>query len=305
MRFASAQVASRYPLPVAGTLDWQRIGSRHRACLPLPPVAADQIIVPSFSMLGAADYGFQFALEAGGHRWALAAINSEPLLEETRDGALATHVDYFQTARAIDDAQLLLEVTSASAPTDYLLTVGVRAPRIDPAAGTRTSRRLPVPPLTQLTAPRTIRRHICSPTCVTMVLRHYGVDTHLGDVARRCYHHPTRMFGVWPAALHTASRHGVIGAVEPFADTDTAAELADASIPLITSIRFAAGALTGAPQNSTGGHLVVATGWDTERVFVNDPCARDPRDVCTSYLRDEFARAWLTHRGAGYVLLPP
>ena len=68
--------------------------------------------------------------------------------------------------------------------------------------------------------------------------------------------------------------------------------------------RHGAGELAGA-HNHTSGHLVVGTGWTDDQVHVNDSRARDPRDVCTSFARDEFARAWLRHRGASYIILPP
>jgi hypothetical protein len=318
MRFASGDVAQRYPLPIDGQLSWQRTkrsaDNLHRVELPIPQLPKGYILVPSFSMIGASDYGFQFTLASAKRSWALAPIgpngpNAPSGTNAPRAGnpgkALATHIDYFQASRTVSDMRLTLEVHSERPPERYLLTVAARPAQISPEPGQRTSRRLTVSPLSQMTAPRNIRNHICSPTCVTMVLRHHGVTTHLKEVTRLCYHAQSRMFGVWPAALHAASRFGAIGAVETFSSTDVAAEIAERNIPLIASIRHAAGELAGACTERTGGHLVVCTGWTNDQAHVNDSRARDPRDVCTSYDRAEFARAWLRHRGASYVLLAP
>lgn len=316
MRFASADIAPRYPLPIDGQLSWQSskdgAGNLHRVDLPIPELPKGYILVPSFSMIGTGgDYGFQFTLATPKRTWALAPIGlttpmkKDALRTENPGKALTTHIDYFQASRAIGNLRLRLEVVSALPPERYLLTVAARPAEMSPEPGQRTSRRLAVAPLSQLTAPRTIRAHICSPTCVTMLLRHHGVTTHIGEVTRLCYHAQSRMFGVWPAALHAASRFGAIGAVETFSSTDLAAEIVDQDIPLVASIRHAAGELAGACNERTSGHLVVCTGWTNDLVHVNDSRARDPRDVCTSYARAEFARAWLRHRGASYIILPP
>lgn len=310
MRFASADIASRYPLPIDDQLSWSSssdgAGNLHRVELPIPELPKGYILVPSFSMIGSGgDYGFQFTLATPKRTWALAPIGTDTLRAENPGKRLATHIDYFQASRTTGDLRLTLDVVSARPPERYLLTVAARPVEMPPQTGERTSRRLAVAPLSQLTAPRNIRSHICSPTCVTMVLRHHGVTTHIGEIAPLCYHARCGMFGVWPAALHAASRFGAIGAVETFSSTDVAAGIIDQDIPVIASIRHAAGELAGACNDRTSGHLVVCTGWTADQVYVNDSRARDPRDVCTSFARAEFARAWLGHRGASYVILPP
>jgi hypothetical protein len=310
MRFASADIASRYPLPIDDKLSWcssnDSAANLHRVELPIPELPRGYLLVPSFSMIGSGgDYGFQFTLATRNRTWALAPIGTGTLRAENPGKALTTHIDYFQANRATGELRLTLEVVSARPPDRYLLTLAARPVEMSPEPGQRVSRRLAVAPLSQLTAPRNIRHHICSPTCVTMLLRHHGVATHIGEIAPLCYHAGSRMFGVWPAALHAASRFGAIGAVETFSSTDVAAQIVDQDIPLIASIRHAAGELTGACNDHTSGHLVVCTGWSDDQVHVNDSRARDPRDVCTSFARTEFARAWLRHRGASYIILPP
>lgn len=304
-RFASRDVGDRYPLPNLGALDWSTSGSRHRVAIPVEELPAGHILVPSFSLIGAGAYAFQFSLAHADHRWTLASIGGDARVTPAPGPSVSTHVDYFRAERPATDLVLELVVESARVPERYLMTVASRAAHLEPTPGVGTSRRLTVSPLSQMTAPRSIRHHLCSPTSLTMVLRHHGVATDLGWISRACYHAESRMFGVWPSAILAASRLGAPGAIELFDAVDPAAPLIDQGLPVVASIRFGPGELRGSPQLRTGGHLVVITGLAEAQIYANDPAAGDPRAVCASYAREEFSRAWLTHRGAGYVVLPP
>jgi hypothetical protein len=105
-------------------------------------------------------------------------------------------------------------------------------------------------------------------------------------------------------ALRAAAGMGRLGAVELFASWYDPLAVLDAQIPLVSSIRFGAGQLAGAPLEQTGGHLLVLHHAGPSEVAVNDPAAATDTEVARRYDAAEFSRAWLSHRGAAYILLP-
>ena len=305
-RFAPPAVADRYPYPVEPAVAWQRTQDGYRAELRIDALEADEIVVPSFAMLDVAHYGFRFALEADGARWLLAPIAMQERTDAVIGDAVTTHIDYFHVRRALGTAALVVEVSAERLPDHrHLLTVARRAYRLGPGAGTQVTRTLPVPPVSQLTAPPQIRHRICSTTCVNMVLSYFGIATHNGELTVLTHHGPSQMFGVWPLNLWAASRKGALGAIELFTTLDDAVPALQAGLPVVSSIRFRAGELDDAPLNATGGHLVVLTGLADECAHVNDPAGRGIAGVLRRYKREQFAAAWLTERGAAYVMLPP
>ena len=80
-----------------------------------------------------------------------------------------------------------------------------------------------------------------------------------------------------------------------------------AGIPLVASIAYAKGALTGAPISSTPGHLLVITGFTKDgKVVANDPAASSSSSVRRVYSRSQFEKAWLGGSGGiVYVIRPP
>jgi hypothetical protein len=76
-------------------------------------------------------------------------------------------------------------------------------------------------------------------------------------------------------------------------------------MPIVASVRYTAGELSGAPLGETTGHLVVVTGCDGAHVLVNDPVAPTAADVPRRYRLDEIQRVWLDRAGVGYVLFRP
>ena len=74
-----------------------------------------------------------------------------------------------------------------------------------------------------------------------------------------------------------------------------------AGIPLVASVSFSRGQLTGAPISATSGHLLVIAGFTSNgNVVVNDPAAPNNSSVRRVYDRGEFERAWLG-RSSGTV----
>jgi len=165
--------------------------------------------------------------------------------------------------------------------------------------------RIAVPAHTQMTEDPAIARRICSPASVAMVLAHLDAADTVARVAADAFHPATDRYGVWPAAIAAAARRGVLGYLLRFPDWSSAAWCLDHGLPVIASVRFAAGELTGAPLDETTGHLLVVTGHAGDAVLVNDPAAPGADTVARQYALDEFTRAWLDGAGVGYVLFRP
>jgi hypothetical protein len=67
-----------------------------------------------------------------------------------------------------------------------------------------------------------------------------------------------------------------------------------AGIPVVASITFGRGELTGAPISASNGHLVVIVGFTRAgHVVVNDPAASTRSGVRRTYGRGQFENAWL------------
>ncbi len=303
IRLASPEFAIRYPLPVAAAACWLRDGDGFTTHIELPDLPGDHIAVPALALLDGATQHARFTLCDAHASWSLSP-NAPQCAGAQPDGRATTHIDYFHARQLIERPVLRVTVSASVAPIRYLLGVSVRAHRIDAAPGTLDAPRLVVAAISQLTAPRAIRHRICSPACVTMVLRYHGRAASLADVSRACYHAPSSLFGVWPLAIDCAAGHGLAASVECFSSLDSVAQIIARGLPVIASIRFDEAQLPGAPLTATDGHLVVVTGMDDDWVYVNDPAAPDAATVPRAYPRAAFARAWLTHRGVGYVMSP-
>jgi hypothetical protein len=176
---------------------------------------------------------------------------------------------------------------------------------IEPGALPASERALPVPSLTQMAEDPVIAARICSPASVAMVLDFWGHPVPAATVAAEVFHHATDRYGVWPAAIRAAAARGVAGYLLRFPDWPSAAWCLARGIPIIASIRYGAGELTGAAIDSTTGHLVVLTGHVNDVVLVNDPAAPTAASVARRYRRDQLTRAWLERTGVGYVLFDP
>ena len=165
--------------------------------------------------------------------------------------------------------------------------------------------RLAVPARSQVESGGAIGARICSPTAVAMVLDFWGRAVSLEALAAEMFHPATDLYGVWPAAILAAGRQGVAGYLLRFPDWAAARWCLARGLPLIASVRYGAGELTGAAVAETPGHLVVLTGWERDEVLVNDPAAPFAGAVARRYRRDELTRIWLERSGVAYVLAPP
>ena len=76
--------------------------------------------------------------------------------------------------------------------------------------------------------------------------------------------------------------------------------LVRAGVPVVTSVTFGRGQLSGAPISATNGHLLVVVGFTADGdVVVNAPAAPSNDSVRRVYDRAQFENAWLKRGSAG------
>jgi Peptidase_C39 like family len=271
--------------------------------------------VPSLAALTPLSYGvrLELAVRTGG-AWSpfvagvsLGGASFAPLA--ATDG-LDVDVDVFRTRAPAEAARLRFRLkadeASALLANRWMLTLSASdtVSGRPVAAAARPALRLEVPPRSQMDAERVIADRICSPTCVAMVLDYWRRPPVLGELAAEMFHSGTDLYGVWPAAIMAASRRDLGGYLLRFPDWSAAAWCLSRGLPIVASVRYAAGELTGAAVAETPGHLIVLTGWAGEYVLVNDPAAPGIPTVPRRYRLDELTRIWLDRTGIGYVIFP-
>ncbi|MEO5851814.1 MAG: peptidase C39 family protein [Nocardioides sp.] len=153
----------------------------------------------------------------------------------------------------------------------------------------------------------------CSPTSTSMVLGYYGAlppatsypwvpsghgDPWVDAAARATYDHGYDGTGNWPFnTAYAASRAGN-AFVTRLRSLTEAEQFIAAGIPLVASVAFKSGELSGAPISSSAGHVLVVVGFTTAGdVVVNDPAAATNATVRRTYSRAQFERVWLNASG--------
>jgi hypothetical protein len=161
----------------------------------------------------------------------------------------------------------------------------------------------------------------CSPTSTSMVLAYYDAlppaedyawvpDGHpapwVDHAARMTYDHGYDGTGNWSFNAAYAARLVGRADVERLPDLRAVERLVADGVPVVISIAFASGQLTGAPISASDGHLLVVVGFTADGdVVVNDPAADSPAGVRRTYDRAQLERAWLSaSTGTAYVLRP-
>ena len=320
LRFDAPAAAATLPSEIAARaarepLALHQDGTGWRAEVRLPRLERRDLVVPSL-VLGThipERYDLRF-------RWTGATIDLAPIALRpdlvldgpparldtvgARAGRAIGGLDCMEVVEPIADC--VLEVAGTGpVPEDAVLLVSVRTRRIDPVDTGARAPDLDVPGRSQMTHSAEIARHICSPISVCMVMARADVHPDPETFARASEHpHHSKLFGLWPLNLARARSAGFSGCVRIFDDVSEAARLLELGYPIVTSIRFEAGALPGAPLPRTSGHLVVLRGLGARDVLVNDPAAPDDAAVPHRYDRASFLRAWLSDRGVAYVLWP-
>lgn len=316
LRFADPQTASRYPLPITRTADWQPDGARTggwRVSIDLGRLPKGEMVAPSLSLLDAPDHRYLFALEADGQRYELAPIPPVPEDKAQREsngggkGRVRTAIDCFHVEKTVRQATLHCELTTSQLPSRYLLTASIRPTELKVKAPASLPEVIvanrPATTSQKLQNPR-IAARVCSPVATAMVMAAHRKGLATEHIIAACHDPVTGMYGIWPLAIRAAAGAGLIGAVELFEDWSPALACLSAGLPLVASIRYANGELPGAPMPATGGHLVVVTGVDGDAVLINDPAAPNHGTVSRRYPLDAFSSAWFRHRGAVYIVSP-
>jgi hypothetical protein len=155
------------------------------------------------------------------------------------------------------------------------------------------------------------RSEWCSLTSTSMVLSF--LDRYCGDCAPRVYAAVDGVYdwiydghGNWPFNTAYAGTFGYEGYISRFTSLAKAEEFVAAGIPVILSIAWKKGELTGADLESTNGHLVVLIGFDSAgNPIVNDPYSPTNESVEHTYLRSEFEPLWLQASGGTVYLMYP
>lgn len=175
-----------------------------------------------------------------------------------------------------------------------------------PPAGAPWVRDLDVPRRSQMVEDPRLRRDICSPTAVAMMLAYWNIPVETAQAARGVFDSARRVYGNWTFNTAYAGAFGVDAYVSRMTDpSELEAEVAQGR-PVVVSLSFEKGELRGAPIPRTRGHLLVVRGFDPAgNVIVNDPAAPGPDQVRRVYRREQFLRAWLRNkRGLCYKISP-
>ena len=156
----------------------------------------------------------------------------------------------------------------------------------------------------------------CSPTSTSMVLAY--LDNYAGPCEPRVRAAVDGVFdwiydghGNWPFNTAYAATQGPTvapyeGYVARFTSLTKAEEFVAAGVPVVMSIAWGKGDLSGSSIDSTNGHLFVLVGFDAAgNPIVNDPASPDNESVQRTYLRAELEQLWLEASGGTVYLIYP
>jgi hypothetical protein len=159
----------------------------------------------------------------------------------------------------------------------------------------------------------------CSPTSTAMVMRYYGkgpkpsayswsryTDSFVDHAARYTYDHQYKGTGNWSFNAAYAAGYSLDTFVTRLDSLREAEGFIRAGIPLVASVAFGRGQLTGSPISATPGHLMVIRGFTaTGDVIVNDPAAPKNSSVRRVYSRAQFEKAWTNGSGGVVYVIRP
>ena len=268
-------------------------------------------LLPSFAPLTDAPVAFRFEVSALADgewsSWAASATIGAADFAPLPSAAppLACDVDVFRAAPAVDAVRLRVRVRAAASARWVVALSAADAAPPDLRGADGAVARLAVPAFSQMEADAALGARICSPTSVAMVLGYWGRAAAPAALAAEVLHPALDIYGVWPAAIRAAAARGVAGYLLRFPGWSAARWCLERGIPIVASVRYAAGELTGAAVAATPGHLLVLVGLEGGDVLVNDPAAPTAASVPRRYRADEFGKVWLARGGVGYVLFDP
>lgn len=248
-------------------------------------------------------------------RWSQAAAQS---LNPPPQGALRVAVDTLKIIGAKAQAfqvKLRFEAKEGGkTPTLHGITVAYYSPdsRAPFAAAPSPAwgKLLEIPRRSQGEEAADIRRRICSPTSLSMLLEHYGVRRPTAEVAARVYDSGSDLYGNWPfntAYAAASDRSRIADAyVGRFSSLEELEKEILAGRPVVISHLWKEGELSNAPMPSTAGHLIVIVGFTPQGdVAANDPAGYPRSEVRRVYSRREIYRTWLVNgKGIVYLVAP-
>lgn len=246
-----------------------------------------------------------------------------------RDDLASVDVDTWVAPKGLTSYQLrvsLMRRAGARSASPSVDTVGAVASRLPAVSDVATSRPgvasgvvLDVPRYSQMIHRGHYPRYgaggeaWCSPTSVSMVLGHYRalpkpaayswvpdghVDPWVDHAARMTYDYEYDGAGNWPFSTAYAATLTDRAFVTRLRSLREAELFIRSGIPLVASIAFGRGELSGAPISASNGHLLVIVGFTkTGDVVVNDPAAANRSGVRRTYDRGQFEDAWLPKSG--------
>jgi len=203
--------------------------------------------------------------------------------------------------------------------TDLAASPSVCRVRVMTSDSTREPRGLPLPTEraawgTEIAVPSVSQRVAddrargwCSPTATSMVLGRWGHQVSVPVAAAATYDHTYAGTGNWAFNTAWAGTYGLDAFVTRLGSLVQVEQLVEAGVPVIVSLAFGEGELSGAPIAASDGHLIVIRGFDAAGdVIVNDPAGASDAEVRRVYRRDELERSWLSGSGgAAYLIHPP
>jgi hypothetical protein len=269
-------------------------------------------LVPSWSIAvpgsSSAEIHFQVWTERSWSIWyPLGTWSNSPSSHEGKDefGRVETDTLVLKAARNLVRYRIRLKGSGGSSPClrrfDFVTRISGRGP----ISGELPARdiELHVRPRSQMLEDPSIASRICSPTSLAMGMSFFGVDIPTADAAKFCYDKGAKIYGNWSFNVAMLARFGLAGRVDWFGSFGELAEELEAGHPVIASIRFGEGELSGAPVRSTAGHLILVCGFARREgrsiVVVDDPAAPGLDSVRREYDLGQFLKAW---RGVVYVV---
>lgn len=230
--------------------------------------------------------------------------------EKSSDALGRVEIDTLLLYGAADAVGIRLDLAAGpdgAAPSVAALSWAARdrfAPALsEPMPPTYPETSLAVPARSQMVEDPMIASRICGPTSLSMVLAALGTELPTARVAEAAYDAGAGIFGNWSFNASLASSLGHRARVDWYSSLAELAERLGRGLPVVASVSYRKGELTGAAIPATPGHLLVVRGMarrgEDWYVLVNDPAAEGPEGVPREYLAKQFKNAW---NGVVYII---